>query len=95
MIKINDKIRISVFDERNLQIEEYRKIINQKTKEERYEWVWCGYYGDLKSAISGVLSRFATQLAQEEINDCKEVLDKLEAYNAKLHEAIKGVKPQC
>lgn len=57
MIYINERLRISRLDEYNLQLEEYRKGINPKTKEEVWSWKRCGYYGNLKSACFGALSK--------------------------------------
>ena len=67
MIYINEKLRIRKTDDYNLQLEEYRKGINPKTKEETYSWKWVGYYGDLKSALSGVLKKQLFDTADEEI----------------------------
>ena len=88
MIQINDKIRIVRLDENNLQIEEYRKIINSKTKEPRYDWVRIGYYGTLKQAISGVLTRLSTCLVDEDICCCSEILKRLEDIREEMRNAV-------
>lgn len=56
MIYINDKTRISKLDDFSLQIEVLRKI-HGKNGEEREEWKWYGYYGDLASALVGVYKK--------------------------------------
>lgn len=90
MIKISDKVRISRLDKTNLQVEEYRKIIDQKTKAERYDWCWVGYYGDLKSAIGGVLKYCGFSLVEEELNGWREVLKRLCDIEIDLKDKFKG-----
>ena len=88
MIQINDKIRIIRLDEKNLQLEEYRKVINKKTKEERFEWCWLGYYGDLKSAINGVLKHCLMELATEEISTLSELVERIDNIDKELKKAV-------
>lgn len=70
MIYITDRIRIKKFDEWNLQIEEYtpveEKVNHRKTGKTRYEWIGKGYYGDLKSALIGVLKKQLFETAEQE-----------------------------
>ena len=87
MIYINEKLRISKFDENNLQIEEYRKGINPKTKEEVWKWKWCGYYGDLKTALLGVLKYKLFECVEEEL-DLQEVLSKIEEARQNIITAV-------
>lgn len=77
MIQINEKIRIVKLDKLNLELQEYRKKIDPKTKTERYDWCRVGYYGDLKSAIGGVLKYYGFILAKEDLNGWREVLKRL------------------
>ena len=87
MIYINEKLRISKFDENNLQIEEYRKGINPKTKEEVWKWKWCGFYGDLQTALLGVLKKQLFDCASEEL-DLREVLAKIESARQSIITAV-------
>lgn len=89
MIYINEKLRISKLDERNLQIEEYRKGINPKTKQESWSWKWCGYYGDLKTALLGVLSKKLFDSTDEEIK-LVELVGKIEEAREQIINAIKN-----
>jgi hypothetical protein len=86
MIQINEKVRIVRLDKLNLQLEEYRKVVNKK--EERYEWCWVGYYGDLRSAIAGVLKHCSMALVDEEINGCNAVLQRLDEIGTELRNAV-------
>lgn len=88
MIQINEKVRIRRLDERNLQLEEYRKIVNPKTKDERYDWVWLGYYGDLRSALNGVVKHCSTILIDEDLKNCKEVIKRLEEIKNEIIKTI-------
>ena len=91
MIYINDKLRISKLDERNLQLEEYRKGVNPKTKEEVWSWKWCGYYGDLRTACLGALSKIMFDYVDEELT-LKEVLAKIDEAREQIANAVKGVQ---
>lgn len=79
MIQINDKLRIRKLDDKNLIIEEYNdKIINPKTKEESSGWQWRGYYGDLKSALLGILKKELFDSSEENLQ-LKDIITKIEA----------------
>jgi hypothetical protein len=88
MIQINEKVRISRIDKWCLQVEEYRLVVGKKTKEERYDWCWVGYYGSLKSAIGGVLNYCLMSLTDEEIKDCKALIEKIERLDKEIKEGI-------
>lgn len=92
MIKINDKIRIVRLDKYCLELQEYRLVVNNKTKEEREDWVRVGYYGDLKSAIGGVLKHCASEMAEEEINGCDTILKRLDEIDRDLKREIEKVE---
>lgn len=91
MIYINEKLRISKCDNLNLQIEEYRKGINPKTKEESWSWKWCGYYGDLKTALLGVLKYKLFDCVDEEL-DLQEVLGKIEEARQSIINAVEQLQ---
>ena len=88
MIYINKELRINKIDDRNLQIEQYRKCIDPKTKQETYKWKWVGYYGDLRSAIGGVLKHCLFSLAEEEIKDLKALVARIDDIDKELKGAI-------
>lgn len=89
MIQITDKIRISRLDNLTLQIEELCEVKSQKTKEIRKEWKWKGYYGTLRSAISGVLKYYLTELCDEDIADLKHLAERIDEIDKQLQGAIK------
>lgn len=68
MIQINNNIRIVRRDDKNLAIEKYDLVTNSKTNESHYEWRWVGYYGDVKSALLGVLKHSLLDGAEEELD---------------------------
>jgi hypothetical protein len=92
MIQITDKIRITRLDDKNLQLEEYRKVVNKKTKEERFEWCWLGYYGDLKTAIGGALKYCLALLAKDEISTLSELIERIDNIEKELKGAIENVR---
>ena len=93
MIYINDHLRIKVLDARNLQLEEYREPDpeNQKRKDDKPKWFLCGYYGDLKSALLGALSKRLFDCAQNEMT-IKEVIPKIDEARADIIRAIGELK---
>ena len=92
MIQINDKIRIVRLDKFCLEVQELCNVTSKTTNEIRQEWKGKGYYGDLKSAVKGVFKNCAMSLAEEEINGWKLVLQRLNAIENELIEAMKGQK---
>ena len=90
MIQITDKIRIVRNDPLNLELQEYRKKVDPKTKSERYAWCRVGYYGDLKSAIGGVLKYCLMELTTEEIATLSELVERIDNIDKELKGAIKN-----
>ena len=88
MIQITDKIRIVRFDKLNLELQEYRKKVDPKTKNERYDWCRVGYYGDLKSAIGGVLKHCLMELSTEEIKALSELVEQIDNIDNELKKAV-------
>lgn len=82
MIQITDKLRIRRADDRNLVIEEFRDVTDPKAKTTNKQWCWCGYYGDLKTALLGVLHKALLDSAEEElqIKDLIKRIEKVENY---------------
>lgn len=89
MIYINEKLRISKLDERNLELQKYRKGVNPKTKEEVWSWKWCGFYGDLRTACLGALSKIMFDYVDEETT-LKEVLAKIDLAREQVVKAVKN-----
>ena len=92
MIQINDKIRITRLDNLNMQIEVLSDIINPKTKEKRKGWKWYGYYGDLKSAINGVLKHCLMELLDEDIKNLEQLAKRIDEIDKELKENIKKLQ---
>ena len=90
MIQINNKIRIVRNDPLNLELQEYRKKVDPKTKSERYAWCRVGYYGDLKSAIGGVLKYCLMELTTEEIATLSELVERIDNIDKELKGVIKN-----
>lgn len=91
MIQINEKLRISTLDDKNLQIE-VLTIVNKKkdgikTGEQEKKWLWAGYYGDLKSALLGILKKQLFETVNEE-NQLKDIVRKIEDAETSIIKAI-------
>ena len=92
MIYINSTLRIRRLDPRNLQLEEYREAEDcNLTKQKGHKWFLCGYYGDLKSALLGALSKRLFDCAQNEMT-IKEVISKIDEARADIIRAIGELK---
>ena len=93
MIYINSTLRIRRLDPKCLQLEEYHKPDPKKpkTKDDTPKWRWCGYYGDLKSALLGALSKQLFDSAQNEMT-IKEVIAKIDEVRAEIIQAIGELK---
>lgn len=87
MIQITDKIRITKCDKINLQLETLEPV-NKKDGTVAYEWKWNGYYGDLKSAIGGVLKHCLMELATEEIKTLRELIERIDNIDKELKKAV-------
>lgn len=86
MLQINDKLRITKVDDKNLQIEQLREIESKKLGKHS-EWCWCGYYGTLQSALLGVLSKQLFDSVQEKI--CiSDLINKIDKYEQEIINAI-------
>lgn len=92
MIQINDKVRIIKLDERNLQVEEYRKCVDPKTKQESWKWKWVGYYGDLQSAFGGAIKHCGMLLSDQDFQSVQEVIAKLDKIEKDVKSAVNGIK---
>ena len=87
MIQINDKIRITRLDKLNLQLETLEPV-NKKDGTVAYEWQWNGYYGDLKSAIGGVLKHCLMELATEDISTLSQLIERIDNIDKELKKAV-------
>lgn len=87
MIQITDKIRITKCDKLNLQLETLEPV-NKKDGTVAYEWKWNGYYGDLKSAIGGVLKHCLMELATEDIKTLSELVERIDTIDKELKKAV-------
>ena len=87
MIQITDKIRITRLDKLNLQLETLEPV-NKKDGTVAYEWKWNGYYGDLISAIGGVLKHCLMELATEDIKTLSELIERIDNIDKELKKAV-------
>ena len=87
MIQITNKIRITRLDKLNLQVEVLEPV-NKKDGTVANEWKWHGYYGDLKSAINGVLKHCLMELASEDIKTLSELIERIDTIDKELKVAF-------
>ena len=88
MIYINDKIRIAKADDKNLQLEIYKDVKSKKAGELSKQWIWAGYYGDLESALMGVLKKQLFDTADEELK-IKSLAQKIDEAKDEIRNLIK------
>ena len=93
MIYINSTLRIRRLDPKCLQLEEYHKPDPKKpkTKDDTPKWYRCGYYGDLKSALLGALTKQLFDSVSNEMT-IKEVVSVIDKARGEIISAIEGVK---
>ena len=91
MIQINEKIRITRLDKLNLQIETLEEV-HKKDGTIGMAWKWHGYYGDLKSAINGVLKHCLMSLVDEEINGLNELSKRIDEIDTGLKKSFIDIK---
>jgi hypothetical protein len=87
MIQITDKIRITRLDKLNLQLETLEPV-NKKDGTVAEEWIREGYYGDLKSAIGGVLKHCLMELASEDISTLSQLIERIDNIGKELKKAV-------
>lgn len=85
MLQINDKLRIVKLDERNLCIEQL-KVVKSEKKGDYEQWFCVGYYGNLETALQGILNKQLFDCIDEEIQ-IKDVLSKIEQVRQEIKNA--------
>ena len=68
MLYINDEIRMSKIDNRNIMVEYLKDVVDRQTKETKQEWVVLGYYYDLVNALKGVMKKYSRDVVNEATN---------------------------
>ena len=84
MIKVCDRIRITRVDKLNLQLEVLQSVKSKNGVEKK--WRKSGCYGDLRSALIGVVKKYTNLLVDDEVSDLKILLEKIE----NLYKIIEG-----
>lgn len=96
MIQINEKIRIRRLDKWNLQVEEYL-LFEQRDSEHKftggkdYKWTGIGFYGDLKSALIGILKHELLHVASEQLT-VEKLIDRITEIENNLIKAVEKRK---
>ena len=91
MLYINDRVRISLIDKRNLMVEYLKDVKDKVTKEMKREWVFVGYYESLVNALKGVLKKYSREVANE-ASDLDNAVKRLENLVANIELKYKGVE---
>ena len=91
MIYINSTLRINQLDKYNLQLEEYKEGKDAPLGKATIKWRRVGYYGDLKSALLGALSKQLFDCAKNEMT-IKEVIAKIDEARAEIVQAVQGME---
>lgn len=91
MLYINDRVRISLIDKRNLMVEYLKDVKERKTNEMKQEWVLVGYYESLVNALKGVLKKYSREVVNE-ASDLDNAVKRLENLVANIELNYKGVE---
>lgn len=87
MLQINDKLRVRRIDDKNLALEELKNVTSKKSQTTNKQWCWCGWYGDLRTALLGALHKQLFDSAEEEL-EIKGLIERIE----KVENYIKNMK---
>ena len=68
MFYVNDQIRISKIDNRNVMVEYLKDVTDRKTKETKQEWVVLGYYYDIANALKGAMKKYSRDVVNVATN---------------------------
>ena len=90
MLYINEKVRMSKIDNRNIMVEYLKDVVDRQTKETKQEWVVLGYYYDLVNALKGVLKKYSREVVNE-ASDLDNAVKRLENLVANIELKYKGV----
>ena len=91
MLFINDKVRISKIDSRNLMVEYLKDVTDKQTKKTKQEWVFGGYYYDLENAIKGVMKKYSRDVVNVATN-LNNAVKTLKDIYADIKETFSGVQ---
>lgn len=91
MLYINEEIRMSKIDNRNIMVEHLKDVVDRKTKETKQEWVVLGYYYDLVNAIKGVMKKYSRDVVNVATN-IEEAVKTLQAIYDDIVTRFSGVE---
>jgi ferritin-like protein len=91
MLYINEKVRMTKIDNRNIMVEYLKDVVDRKTKETKQEWVVLGYYYDLVNALKGVLKKYSREVVNVATN-IEEAVKTLQAIYDDIVTRFSGVE---
>ena len=74
-----------VVDPHNHILEKYTEKINKETKESNHSWSQLGFFSTLNAAIKSAMHNDI-----KEASSLKEVLDRIESFEATIEQKLKG-----
>ena len=94
MLYVNNEIRMSKIDNRNIMVEYLKDVVDRQTKETKQEWVVLGYYESLVNALKGVMKKYSREVVNE-ASDLDNAVKRLENLVANIELNYKGVEYDC
>lgn len=91
MLYVNNEIRMSKIDNRNIMVEYLKDVVDRKTKETKQEWVVLGYYYDLMNALKGVMKKYSRDVVDVATN-IEEAVKTLQAIYDDIVTRFSGVE---
>lgn len=91
MLYVNNEIRMSKIDNRNIMVEYLKDVVDRKTKETKQEWVVLGYYYDLVNALKGVMKKYSRDVLNVATN-IEEAVKTLQAIYDDIVTRFSGVE---
>jgi hypothetical protein len=80
LLQFNDKVRVIRYDNRNLQIQEYRKYVVKK--KDVWKWTADGFYSTMRSALTGICKK---QLLSKDIKNIDDTVNLIDMLSKKLN----------
>lgn len=88
MVQLTETLRARRDDDRNICLEEYREIVDERKKTSRMDWDIVGFYNSFSTLLIGALKRYELTLCEEDKYSLEEALEKIKS----LVEVLKNVK---
>jgi len=86
-----DNFKIRRLNDLNIVVEEYKMVMNKKTKISKKKWVILGYYNNFRIAVSSLLDKRLSKCIKNDLKRCHEAIIDLKKESMEAIYSGKGV----